>query len=311
MITDNLSGVICGNSDILLDQLIQKGVHFDLILTDPPYNINKDFGNQSDCLPLDEFIKITSERMAKVKKLLTPYGSVIWFGIHDYIGFVQVAMYNTGLYYRRMNIWHYENGFSRSKKEPATHYEPFLWFSNDKKKWTYNVRFFKAALFSLEDLDGIMYKHELCLGPMSINDLDYEQYKRMITYLKRLRGSYARYQAAYQELCDRLQVKSTLPDNSTRLPIAFMKTCSWIVSERTRSLYPPKSLECLRLTEHGKEVAASLHSVKDLRLDEYYTYPTETRKALIRLGVYESPKRTMIMSVNRLALQRQTLIGFK
>ena len=70
-----------------------------------------------------------------------------------------------------------------------------------------------------------MYKHELCLGPMSINDLDYEQYKRMITYLKRLRGSYARYQAAYQELCDRLQVKSTLPDNSTRLPIAFMKTC--------------------------------------------------------------------------------------
>lgn len=28
MITDNLSGVVCGNSDILLDQLIQKGVHF-------------------------------------------------------------------------------------------------------------------------------------------------------------------------------------------------------------------------------------------------------------------------------------------
>ena len=69
MITENLSGVVCGNSDILLDQLIQKGVHFDLILTDPPYNINKDFGNQSDCLPLDEFIKITSERMAKVKKI--------------------------------------------------------------------------------------------------------------------------------------------------------------------------------------------------------------------------------------------------
>lgn len=117
MITDSLYGVVCGNSDILLDQLIQKGVHFDLILTDPPYNINKDFGNQSDCLPLDEFVEITSERMKKVKKLLAPYGSVIWFGIHDYIGFVQVAMYNAGLYYRRMNIWHYENGFSRSKKE--------------------------------------------------------------------------------------------------------------------------------------------------------------------------------------------------
>ena len=44
MIADTLSGVVCGNSDVLLDQLIEDGVHFDLILTDPPYNINKDFG---------------------------------------------------------------------------------------------------------------------------------------------------------------------------------------------------------------------------------------------------------------------------
>ena len=116
-------------------------------------------------------------------------------------------------------------------------------------KYDEKVRFFKVALFSLEDLDGIMYKHELCLGPMSVDDLDHEQYKRMIADLKRLRGSYARYQAAYQELCDRLQVKPTLPDNSTRLPIAFMKTCNWIMSERTRSLYPPKSLDCLRLPQ--------------------------------------------------------------
>ena len=65
MITSNLTGVVCGNSDVLLDQLIDEGVHFDLILTDPPYNINKDFGNKSDCLSLDEFIAITAERMAK------------------------------------------------------------------------------------------------------------------------------------------------------------------------------------------------------------------------------------------------------
>ena len=72
MITSNLTGVVCGNSDVLLDQLIDEGVHFDLILTDPPYNINKDFGNKSDCLPLDEFIAITAERMSKIKKLLEP-----------------------------------------------------------------------------------------------------------------------------------------------------------------------------------------------------------------------------------------------
>ena len=74
-------------------------------------------------------------------------------------------------------------------------------------KYDEKVRFFKATLFSLQDLDGIMYKHELCLGPMSIDDLDKSQYNRMIAYLKKLRGSYERYQDAYQTLCDDLGVK--------------------------------------------------------------------------------------------------------
>ncbi len=132
-------GIICGDSDTVLDGLIEKGIKYDLVLTDPPYNINKDFGNKSDCLPLDKFVELTKERIEKIKKILSPEGSIIWFGIHDYICYVQVAMYDAGLYYRRMNIWKYENGFSRSKKEPATHYEPFLWFSMNKKVWTYNV----------------------------------------------------------------------------------------------------------------------------------------------------------------------------
>ena len=153
-------------------------------------------------------------------------------------------------------------------------------------KYDEKVRFFKATLFSLQDLGGIMYKHELCLGPMSIDDLDKSQYNRMITYLKKLRGSYGRYQDAYQALCDDLGVKPTLPDNSTRLPIAFMKTCGWVESQRTRKLYPPKSLECLCLTQYGADLANSLREVKDLRMDEYYSYPEHTRNSLIRLGVY-------------------------
>ena len=153
------------------------------------------------------------------------------------------------------------------------------------------VRFFKAALFSLEDLNGVMYKHELCLGPMSINDLDNAQYENMIAYIRSLRGAYRRYDEAYSELCQNLGVKKTLPDNSTRLPIAFMKTCGWVEGKRTRDLYPPKSLECLYITEHGREVAESLRNVKDLRLDEYRQYPPDIQKALIRLGVYSMLER--------------------
>ena len=35
MITDTLSGVVCGNSDVLLDQLIEDGVHFEKYVGNP------------------------------------------------------------------------------------------------------------------------------------------------------------------------------------------------------------------------------------------------------------------------------------
>ena len=42
------NGLINGNSDEILPKMIEAGVKVDLILTDPPYNLNKDFGNDSD-----------------------------------------------------------------------------------------------------------------------------------------------------------------------------------------------------------------------------------------------------------------------
>ena len=152
--------------------------------------------------------------------------------------------------------------------------------------YTEKVRFFKVALFTMQDMGGIMYKHELCLGPMSVNDLNTNEYASMLKKLNSIRGSYSRYQEAYIDLCNTLGVKLTLPDNSTRLPIAFMKSCGWVENERTNKLFPPKSLECLKLTPHGNEVADSLKELKDMRLEEFRSYSTNIQQALIRLGVY-------------------------
>ena len=131
-------GIINGNSDEVLDELLARGERYDLVLTDPPYNINKDFGNDSDRLPLEYFLTLTEKRVSKLRELLTPEGALVWFGIHDYIGFIQVIMYKAGLYYRRMNIWHYENGFAGYTKMPAAFYEPLLWCSKGEE-YTYHV----------------------------------------------------------------------------------------------------------------------------------------------------------------------------
>ena len=138
------NGVINGDSDILLKQMLDDGIKVDLVLTDPPYNLNKDFGNDSDKLPLKEFLDISRKR-------------IIWFGIHHYIGFIQTIMYEENLYYRRMNIWYYENGFSRLRTAPLTQYEPFLWFSKSPKKWTYNVDDVRIPYKSTERLKNPVY----------------------------------------------------------------------------------------------------------------------------------------------------------
>lgn len=154
-----LYGIINASCDDVLKQLVNEGVKYDLILTDPPYNVGKDFGNNSDHLPLSTFLKQMYRRIDLLKDLLTDNGSIIWFGIHNYICYIQVYMYQVGLYYRRLNIWHYENGFSRSRREPATHYEPFLWFSKSDDVWTYNVDEVRVPYKSTERLKSpVKYK---------------------------------------------------------------------------------------------------------------------------------------------------------
>jgi DNA modification methylase len=148
------------DSDKMLQEIYESGFKVDLILTDPPYNLNKDFGNDSDKLSLEDFIKVSRKRIEICKNILTTSGSIVWFGIHRYIGFMQTIMYEVGLHYRRMNIWYYENGFSRSTKEPLTQYEPFLWFSKSNRKWTYNVDDLRVPYKSEERLKTpVFYKN--------------------------------------------------------------------------------------------------------------------------------------------------------
>lgn len=150
-------GIINGDSDQILQQMIDDNLQFDLILTDPPYNLNKDFGNNSDKLSLNDFLDVSRKRIILCKELLKPEGSIIWFGIHHYIGFIQTIMYEEELNYRRLNIWHYENGFCRLKTSPLTQYEPFLWFSKSDKKWTYNTDDVRVPYKSEERLKSPVY----------------------------------------------------------------------------------------------------------------------------------------------------------
>ena len=79
MALDRYKGIINGDCDAVLQKMVDNGIKYDLILTDPPYNVGKDFGNTSDKLPLDMFLKNMYHRIDMLKKLLSDTGSIIWF----------------------------------------------------------------------------------------------------------------------------------------------------------------------------------------------------------------------------------------
>lgn len=154
-----------------------------------------------------------------------------------------------------------------------------------KMSYTEEVRVIVTALRSMVDLGGVIYKHELNLGAMNVNDTSEEEYQAMIARIQALRGDIRRLKDAFQALADSLNMKLVPVDNCTRLPIALLKTCGFVETVNTKELYNV-SLTCIKITDYGRNVLNDVMHMKDLRLSEFRSCTKEQQNALIRLGIY-------------------------
>lgn len=175
-------------------------------------------------------------------------------------------------------------------------YEQCIWGINnpteltDKVKYSENSRFLKCTLNTLVDLGGIMYKHELCMGPMSINDEDSTEYYNMIKFISTIRGDNSRLNIAFKNFSRSLKMSTVSVDNQTRMPVAFLSQFKYIEPIRNTSLYNKNKL-CIKITPHGIETYNYLKSMKDMRLKEFNSYDKNIQLSLIRLGIYSMLKR--------------------
>lgn len=111
-----------------------------LVIADPPYNLGPRFGLQKEWLRDKQWLPWCAEWLAECQRVLADDGNLFVYGIHHYLCYLQVHLYEIGMQYRRQIIWHYQNGFSSHKRSLATHYEPILWFSKTDRYFYQELR---------------------------------------------------------------------------------------------------------------------------------------------------------------------------
>jgi DNA modification methylase len=66
--------IIIGDCRKALKTLPNNSVH--LVVTSPPYNVNKDYGKWDDSMPLNEYLEFTKEWLTECYRVLTDDGRI-------------------------------------------------------------------------------------------------------------------------------------------------------------------------------------------------------------------------------------------
>ncbi len=77
----------------------------DIVLADPPYNIGKNFGNNQDNLPLDEYIDWSFQWINEATRVLKDSGTMYIYGFPEIISHISTKLTLD----HRWLIWHYKN----------------------------------------------------------------------------------------------------------------------------------------------------------------------------------------------------------
>lgn len=129
--------VSCGDCLNVLRQMKDKQV--DLIFVDPPYNLGKDFGNESDCWKnRDEYFQWCYEWIDECFRVLKDEGTFYIMNSTQNMPFISVYLQRK---YNIINdiVWFYDSSGVQSKKKYGSLYEPIIMANKDSKAlYTFN-----------------------------------------------------------------------------------------------------------------------------------------------------------------------------
>ena len=125
--TERTQDIILGDCIEGLKELKDNSV--DIIIVDPPYNIGKDFGNDSDKQNMKDYLNWCDKWISECIRILKPKGTLYIYGFSEILAFIRVRI-NIHV---RWIIWHYTNKVTPSSNHWQRTHESILCCSKDKK----------------------------------------------------------------------------------------------------------------------------------------------------------------------------------
>ena len=98
--------ILEGDAVRVLGELRARGLAFDLAICDPPYNIGKDFGNNRDRMPLDEYLDWSEGYLNAALDLLRPRAPLYLYGMPEVVARIAARF---PISEQRLLAWHYTN----------------------------------------------------------------------------------------------------------------------------------------------------------------------------------------------------------
>ena len=97
-----------------MKKLPDKSIH--LIVTDPPYNLNKDYGNNQDKLKFEKYLDFSRQWLTETKRILTDNGTIYVFMGMRYISYVYTILEKElGMTFNSWITWFYTQGIGKTK----------------------------------------------------------------------------------------------------------------------------------------------------------------------------------------------------
>lgn len=130
-----------GDTKKFLNRLPEEPL-FDLVVTSPPYNINKEYEDKRD---LPEYLAWQSDIISEIAKRTKPSGSICWqvgnYVENGHVVPLDIELHpifrDLGYQLRNRIVWHFGHGL-HSKRRFSGRYEVVLWYTKNDD-YTFNL----------------------------------------------------------------------------------------------------------------------------------------------------------------------------